>query len=110
MLYNEKTTEKTIRTTTFDRAYRVVIEHPNKGAPSIRYEEERIERKDGKDRSLGRLGYVEETLTSANVQEKFNVINAEGEVLAEASFQQVQALLYSLYFHLANKRDQRRAP
>jgi hypothetical protein len=106
-LYNEKTTEETTVTTIFDRAYQVVIEYPNKGIPSIRFEEERIERKNGVDKSLGRLGYVEEKVTQSNITEEFNVIDVEGNILGTSTYQQVQALLYSLYFHIATKRDER---
>jgi hypothetical protein len=43
-LYNEDTTEVTVTTTRFDRAYKVTVNYPNQGVPTIRYDLERIER------------------------------------------------------------------
>lgn len=102
-LYNEETEEVRVVTTKFDRAYRVTVNYPNKGIPSIRYDLERIERKNGNDRSLGTIGHFEERLVPDNKNTTFNLINEEGEVLGQATYEQVQLFLYSLFFHLAPK-------
>ena len=100
-LYNEKTSEVTITTTEFDRAYRITVNYPNKGIPSIRYDLERVERKNGNDKSLGVTGHFEEKLLPGNKNTTFNLINEAGDVLGTATYEQVQLMLYSLFFHLA---------
>ncbi len=107
-LYNEQTNTETITTTTFDRSYRVVVENPNNGIPTIRYEEETIKRVTGEDdKSLGAIGSVSESLTTANASESFQLKNPiTGDNLGSTStYGDLQVLLYSLYFHLADKRD-----
>ena len=100
-LYNEQTTEQTIRITEFDRAYKVTVNYPNAGTPSIRFDLERIERRNGVDRSKGIVGNFEETLNPDNQDTVFDVIDQEGNVVGSAKYEDVQALLYSLFFHLA---------
>ena len=100
-LYNEETTEVTVTTTRFDRAYKVTVNYPNQGVPTIRYDLERIERTNGDDKSLGVVGHFEESLMPANKETTFNLINEAGDVLGTATYEQVQLMLYSLFFHLA---------
>lgn len=105
-LYNEQTTTETITTTTFDRAYRITVNYPNKAIPSITFDEEKIERKGGRDTSLGRIGEVSEQFTEDNALTSFNLLDSEtGEVTGTATYNDVFQLLYGLYFHLATKRD-----
>lgn len=105
-LYNESRETVTKEIVTFDRAYRVTINYPNKGTPSIKFEEEKIRRVDGQDSSMGRLGSLEEVLTEENIDEEYDLISpVDGSKIGTAKYGDVQALLYSLYFYLATKRD-----
>ena len=100
-LYNEDTTEVTITTTRFDRAYKVTVNYPNQGVPTIRYDLERIERKKGEDKSLGVVGHLTEELLPENKDTVFNLINEDGKVVGKATYEQVGLMLYSLFFHIA---------
>jgi hypothetical protein len=105
-LYQEELIEKTIQEQRFTRSYMVTVANPLNGTPSIRYDEERISRKNGIDVRLGYVGNVTEFLTPANLDDTFDLILPGGEVVGEATYGQVQLFLYSLYFHLAAKRDE----
>lgn len=109
-LYNETSTTETVKTTTYDRAYRTTVHNPNNGTPKIVYEEERIKRLNDNaetDKSVGVVGKLEKELTLANSSTSFPLLNpADGTSLgATATYADVQVLLYSLYFYLAKDRD-----
>ena len=105
-LYKEETKEVTTVTTTFERAYKITVNYPNKGTPSIRFDLEKIERKDDKDRSIGITGYFEESLNPDNKDTTFNLIDEQGNVIGSFTYEGVQAVLYGLFFHLAAKREE----
>ena len=105
-LYNEQTTTETVTKTTYTRANLVTIDNALNKTPFITYVEENVEKIGGTKRRSGDAGSVSEFLTSENVSEEFDVLNLEtGEVSGQATYGQVQALIYSLYFHIATKRD-----
>lgn len=107
-LYNENRKTVTKEIVTFDRAYRVTFDYPNKKTPSVRFDEETIERTDGNDRSLGVKGFLNKQFTPNNAATEFNLLdNTTGEVTGTATYQDVFNILYSLYFHLATERDQK---
>jgi hypothetical protein len=105
MLYQEEVIEKIIQERRHTRAYSIIVSNPLGGVPSIQYYEERIVTTDGVPKSDGFTGILSEPLTPESFNEVFNVLNEDGEVVGIASYGEVQALLYSLYFHLAAKRD-----
>lgn len=110
-LYKEQTETDTIVTKTFQRSYKATVYNPNKGTPSIRYNEEKVTRvtEDSvtTDTTEGLPDFLEKELTVANSGTTFNLLNpTDGSSLGTtATFADVQVLLYSLYFHLATERD-----
>lgn len=105
-LYKEQTTTETIETKTYVRSYKVEIENPLGGLPSIVYQEEKVLRRDDGDFSQGRISDIKETLSDSNQEEVFDLIDPEsGEVVGQGTYNQLRVLVYSLYFHLATKRD-----
>jgi hypothetical protein len=110
-LYDEQTTEETIKTTKYTRANSVNVYNPLHFPPTIEYQEERVCRLNddpNTDKSEGRIGYVSETLTPENAVEAFALKNpVTGEDLGTTgTYTDLQVLIYSLYFHLVTKRDQ----
>ena len=112
-LYNEQTTEKTVKVTTYDRSDQVTIYNPLNGIPSIHYKEEEVrvsQIDDGPTEvaSSGRKqGILAEELTPDNLTETFDLRNpVTGELLGTtATYQDLQVAVFSLYYHLATKRD-----
>jgi hypothetical protein len=105
MLYQEENIEKTIQERRHTRSYSIIVSNPLNGVPNINYYEERVVTRDGVTRSTGFTGVLTESLTPENFNEEFDVLDQDGAVVGVASYGEVQALLYSLYFHLASKRD-----
>lgn len=107
-LYNEETSVETITTTTFDRSYKITVQNPHNGTPSIEFEEETIKRtNDGstiQDMSLGRISSLKESFTGSMTFDLLNPLTGDplGTTATDAD---LQVLLYSLYFHLATERD-----
>lgn len=89
------------------RASRVLIENPL-GAPSvIRFVEDTVlNLQDGSNVTTAASSVVMESLKDDNKTESFNLLNpATGEVTGTSTYEEVYAMLHSLYMHLANKRD-----
>ncbi|NRA49254.1 MAG: hypothetical protein HRU12_08975 [Phaeodactylibacter sp.] len=112
-LYNQKTTETTVSVTTYDRSSFVQIFNPFNGTPSIHFDEEtiRVSQIDGgevEQASQGRKqGQLKEKLTVDNLTEEFELRDPlTGNLLGTtAQYQDLQVLVFSLYYHLAEKRD-----
>jgi len=107
-LYNEQTTTTTQTYTTFDRARTITIDNPNGLPPQITFVEERIRREDGKDDvNLGQVGKLSKQFLPENALTSFPLKNPlDGSLLGvSATYQDLQVMLYSLYFHLAEERD-----
>ena len=103
MLYNKKQTE------TYTRAYNISIENPLEDTPLIRFNEELVEVKpDGTTEVVGRAvsRHVSQWLPEELLVTEFNVLNPmTGDVMTTATYGDVQVMMYSLYIHLANIRD-----
>lgn len=105
-LYNETTTTESVTKTTYTRANLVTIDNALNQTPFITYVEENVEKIGDTQKRAGSAGSVSEFLTSENVGETFNVLDlSTGEVSRQATYGEVQALIYSLYFYIATKRD-----
>jgi hypothetical protein len=105
MLYQEENIEKTIQERRHTRSYSIIVSNPLNGVPNINYYEERVVTQDGVTRSTGFVGILTEVLTPENIDAEFDVLDQTGAVVGIATYGEVQAVLYSLYFHLATKRD-----
>ncbi len=116
--YNEKEVSTGAVIKTYDRAAKITIYNPLNATPGIEFLEERVERRNenGKDlpeKSLGlisgqlEVGLLYKDFTAENALTEFPLVNpVTGEELgATGTYQDLQVLLYSLYFHLAEERD-----
>ena len=88
----------------WQRAHLITIANSHGGTPWIKFQEERITQlSDGQvlHSPVGEL--IEEMVDPSTV---FNVINPlTGDIVGTATYQDLQVLLYSLYFHLVGLRD-----
>lgn len=96
--------------TAWVRARRVVIENPRGGVPAATFIEERVVNIAGGDEIVQQLGSVVEpfiaTGDDANADEQFPVRNPQtGEQTGTMTYAQAHAVLHSLYYHVAGKRD-----
>lgn len=96
--------------TIYTRAESIIINNclPSGGLnPSLRFNEEyAIVNADGTIVSLGPTGtYVMEELTSENLTEQFNLLDAADNITGTATFADVQIMLRSLYKYASVKRD-----
>lgn len=105
-LYNEQTTTESVTKTTYTRANLITIDNALNQTPFITYVEENVERIGDSEKSIGDAGSISEFLTAENVNETFNILHPDtGAVIGTSTYGNVQALIYSLYFHIATKRD-----
>lgn len=87
------------------RAVRVVLENPLGGGAAATFIEETVVSTPAGN-IMQAAGNVVEPFTVDNAAEAFDVLNPEtGEVVGSATYQDVYALLHSLYYHVAAKRD-----
>lgn len=97
--------------TTFSRANEITIHNPlpSEGAPSIHFKEFTISQdEEGNEKVLKQNRFLSEAFTAENSEEEFDMIHPEsGEAIGLASYGQLQAMVYSLYFHLYNKEELR---
>lgn len=108
--YRESTTNGQM--TTWRRAANITISNPADGVPSIVfYEEDKIRLPNG---SLMSGPGVRDPQIKADLKDpltEFPLINpATGEVIGVARYQDLYVVLYSLYLHLAAKRDESISP
>jgi hypothetical protein len=100
--------ETTLNGASWIRAYRVTAENPLQGQPYVRYDEEwAINPPEGAPITR-RLGALDTEFTVENAGTSFQLINpVTMEVIpgATATYQDLYVLLYSLYWALAEARD-----
>lgn len=90
---------------TYTRANSVTIANPLEGLKNISFTEEEITEINGTT-SKKTIGILTEFLTTDNKDEAFDVFNPiDDSIIASSTYGQVYALLYSLYRHIAHKRD-----
>lgn len=105
MLYKEETVE------VYTRASDIMITNPLPSAglpPQIRFNEERaVKQPDGELVSLGGFsGVCQLALTPDTASTSFDLLHPEtNAVLGSATYQDLQVMLYSLYIHAADLRD-----
>lgn len=103
--------ESPITGTQWQRAARVVIENPRNGTPAVTFVEERALQL-GDEVLLTPVGNLVEPFiqsgNGANVEEEFALRNPlDGSLLGvTATYGELQVLLFSLYYHVAAKRDE----
>lgn len=105
MLYKEETVA------VYTRASDIVINNPlpSSGvAPNIRFNEElAVKEPDGTVRQMnGYAGMCSLEMTDDNATASFPLIHPELDVeIGEATYQDLQVMLYSLYIHVTDLRD-----
>jgi len=103
-LYNEQNITDSVSKTKYERSYQAVLNNFIGQTPTIDFKTALVVR----DNNTGaeEQGKYLRTLTSEyDPSEVFDVIDQDGNVLDQATYQQVFALMYSLFFHVANKAD-----
>ena len=88
------------------RAFKISIDNPYLQMPSIVFEEETVVQLDGQ--AIKQFaGTMREDLTMENMGESFDLVNPldNTPLGTTATYQELQILLHSAYFHLAAKRD-----
>lgn len=102
--------ESPVTGTQWLRAARVVVENPRAGTPAVTFVEERALQL-GSDVLLTPAGNLVEPFIQAgedaNIDEAFQLRNPlNGALLGtSATYAELQVLLFSLYYHVAAKRD-----
>ena len=99
----------------YTRAETIIVNNPLPSTglnPSLRFNEElACIHEDGTVTSQGSTdGWVVEELTSDNLNEQFNLVDADDNVTGTATFADVHAMLRSLYKYSSVKRDNAPAP
>lgn len=95
------------------RSHRIIIDNNRNTPPSIRFDEEEIVAMgDGKVVRVPKGTSVESVFTPIKATHTFPVIHpVTSEYMGfDASYMEVFALIYSLYWHLANERDHEPKP
>jgi len=100
---------------TWRRAYQIICNNPYNGVPSIHYKEESmISLNDNRvisDKVVDKG--IDQIFTPDMGSQQFQLVNPVDDSLIPEQFADYQTLfilLYSLYFHLAKKRDQGVSP
>lgn len=87
------------------RCGRVIIDNPYEGQKRAVFLEERAVNIPGEVITRP-AGEIIEPFSAANAGESFDLLNPEtGEVMGQATYGQLYAMLHSAYMHVATKRD-----
>lgn len=103
-LYNAQNVTDTIDKTLYERAHRVELHNPLNKLPFIEFYTSWVE----KDNETGEETQKEMKRTLRehyNPAEAFNVMDADGNVIGQATYEQLFGLLYGLFFYVAAKED-----
>ena len=103
-LYNEETLVDNVSKTKYERSYQAVLNNFVGEVPEIQFKTAWVLR-DNNTGSEEQLDYKRTLTSEYDPAEVFNVIDQDGNVLDQATYGQVFALMYSLFFHVANKED-----
>lgn len=103
--------ERQVDGVAWNRAKQIICNNPYNGIPSIHYHEESMTSfSDGSVISNNTPGtQINQLFTPDLAEEEFQLVNPMTDELVPdqfATYQTLFVLLYSLYFHLAKKRDQ----
>lgn len=102
--YNETRTTDTVDVSRYEYAHRAELSNPLNGMPQLAFRTSWVDvnNETGEERS----GESYRTLTDTYApNEVFDVVDQEGNVVGQADYQTLFGLLYSLFFHLADKAD-----
>lgn len=105
--YKEEVTQVDAVVKEYTRACSVEMLYPVGVIPEVTFQEERIRQiDDNPPKAIEYLGSLKERLTPENANTKFNLLEVDTNVvLGQMTYEEVYGVLYSLYLHLANERD-----
>lgn len=100
--YNPKT--KTVNETvvSYEYAHRVVIQNDLGRPPVLQFHTSDVLEHEGTE---GYLQFKRVLVEPYVTNETFNVIDRDGNVIGQADYDTVFGLMYSLFFHVAQKTD-----
>lgn len=102
--YNETTTVDTTDVTRYEYAHRVELSNPLGGMPSLTFRTSWVDLDN--ETGVETQGEFYRSLSDAYVpNETFDVVDADGNVVGQSTYEVLFASLYSLFFHLAAKED-----
>ena len=102
--YNETTTVDTTDVTRYEYAHRVELSNPLGGMPSLTFRTSWVEQDNETGVETQKEFYRSLSDTYAP-NEVFDVMDADGNVVGQTSYETLFGSLYSLFFHLAAKED-----
>lgn len=97
--------ETQITATKYQRAKMAMIINEKGENPKVAFTEEQIVLLDDGTFVKNDCGRIQEELTVDNATEQFDILNDDGTVAGQSTYQDVYKLLSSLYIHMATKRD-----
>ena len=100
--------ETEVTGTAYVRANQIIVANPLEGVKAISYMEEQVINLSDGEQIFRSAGGFQEPFTAENVGTEFPLLNPQtGEQLGPTmTFQGLYVALYSLYFFLAQRRDQ----
>ena len=103
-LYNERSIKDTIDKTQYERAHRIELLNPLNGVPKMVMRTSWVERDNETGVETQQASYrILEDLYAPD--EAFDVVDAGGNVVGQATHATLMGILYGLFFHMAAKED-----
>lgn len=97
--------ETSISGSKYQRAKAIIIQNRLDGEKKITFIEELVKIFDNETVKID-VGSVSEKFDETNITEQFNLINpVDGSVISTMTYQDAYVVLFSLYNHIAMKRD-----
>lgn len=103
-LYNEQNITDSVSKTKYERSYQAILNNFMGQTPTVDFKTALVVR-DNNTGSEEQLEYLRTLTSEYNPNEVFDVIDQDGNVLGQSTYEQVFGLMYSLFFHVANKAD-----
>lgn len=97
--------ETQINATKYQRAKFVMINNEKGYYPRISFTEEQIVILDDGSFIKNECGLISEELNETSSTEQFNIVDSNGNIVGQATYNDVYNMLSSLYLHIASKRD-----
>jgi hypothetical protein len=103
-LYNEQKVTDKVDKTRWEYAHRVELHNPINGTPTVVFHTANAEL-DNQTGVVTGLPFKRKLLEAYKGNEVFDVVDLQGNVVGQADYDTLFALIYSLFFHVAAKED-----
>lgn len=102
--YNESRITDTTDHTHYEYAHRVELNNPLGGAPQVVFHTSwvKVDNETGVEEQGESKRILQETYVGNEV---FDVVDADGNVVGQSDYDTLFASIYSLFFHVAGKKD-----